>query len=702
MGQHVGIIGKINIKEHGIKAFLKSAEAKPLIEAITQVILQQSDDCYILNYDKETSVLSFFIYYKYATQETLQGEDFKALLSLSSFFTRDTSGYLIGYKDIFNISDDDIIYTYQVDNQQWQFSEIALSKEQSYEVTIQHNEHFKLLSKGKFCKHYSKAHLMMPLLTLVKKHLKAAKHSNHLVTLADASPLNPLLIFGGYYYNGMCVYTTSAILDGIDLATFVQTKYGGADANHIVVDNCVYKTDPTQFKHLFADYYSIPGKVLYYSHIENMLIEIKGACPKSFKDHGLICEDDNAIYFKKQRIEKSLLSSYRIYPDSGNFTKIFMSPEVAYFNNSQIDLRLLDASSIKFVQYLARPTFPDIIEAIDNTGKMILMLDNITQNVSVSRDVNFINQMIASISDASKVDHLSQIDSPKFQNHYKQHKKHSEFFTAILKYFSTSEKRYQANGQLSELQKIIRCYETIKESTYCAPYLYPFVIKAYALLGDNQNSLITIKHAIISGYHEMPTIWKFPCLTTLHSDPTFQKLIHFDEHRIKVNGLYVASLPLIKWLNNLSDDELSAYRKEFFSRHYFPSLEEMRAYRSHSEFKKIHLDDEPIDWEIYIASVQHIISRLFKYGGFDTTAQYDIYAEHESIPIAVHLSDLQMKFTMLHVLGKMSGNLNLLPLFQRIKTLISMIDQQPETQRQASLSSLKSNIVHRILIGDTL
>lgn len=704
MSKHAGIIGRINIKERSVNAFLKSPQAKPLIESITQVILKQTEDCYVLRYDKKMSVLSIFIYYKYANHEKLRGDDFKALFSLCSFFTADTSGYLIGFKDILNIHNNDIIYAYEIDKQLWQLNETMPTKERLYEVSIQHSQHFNLLAKGQFYKYYAKAHLMPPLLTLVKKQLQAAKKINFYNALANASLSNTLLLFGHYYYNGRWVYTTRARLDEIDIRSFVQTKYGGADADHVVVGDCVYKTDPSQFKQLFANYYSLSGKLFYYCYVDNALIEIKGACPKSFKNHGLWCEDDNAIYFKKQRIEKSRLSNYRIYPDSGNFTKLFISQAVAYFENTQMNLALIDVDSFEFVQYFEQSGVADIIEAIDKKGKMILILDKITQEVDIKRDDSFIAQILTEFRDLSKLNHASYIDSPEFQQHFIRHKKDPDLFTAILGYFSACEKEYRTHTQTFALQKIISCYEIIKERVYCAPDLYPYIIKAYALLGDDQNTLITIKHAIIAGFSKMSLIWQSSWLMHLYTDPIFQKMKYFDEHRMQLNDRPVASLQFIEWLNKLSDDELIAYQRAIFSHHYFPSLQEMLGYRNDAAFRNINLDLEakPSDWENYIISVQRIIARLFIHADFNAVVmQYETYAQHGSVPISIHLAHLNLQFSQLHILGNMSGKLNLLPLLQRIETINSMIAQQPETQKQAALTSLKSNIVYRILMHDT-
>lgn len=704
MGEPTGIIGQIRIEENAIKSYLKTSQAKQLINSISQVILDQSDDCYIFSYDKSSMLLSFFFYYRDAYQNPLVGEDFNALLALRDFFNENTTGYLIGYRDILNISNDGIIAAYQITKKHWELTN-KLDDAVIFKVYEQHNKHLSLLSKRKFCLAYSKAHLMPYILTSIKKILQASRQNDFIQHIPNAALNNTLHIFGDYYYNGICVYSLldkPHRLTGIDPTTFVKTAYGAADAHHVVIENCVYKTDPKAFKKISGIYYKTANDVLYYSYQDNALIKVEGACVKSFKDFFNHSEDNQAIYYRHKRIEKSRISNFQILPTSGYTAHLFISPELAYFEDTLIDLSLIDAKSFKFINLLSTADNLSIVRAIDSKGPLLLRLANNKQTVEVLRDLLVINQLIQPKESTDEFEDMSHFNMPNFVTYYQKHYGELDFFEQVQQFFNYCDKSYQETNQLCYLQRIIHCYEILKPCAYGASFLYSYVIKAYALLNEDYNTLMSIEAAIIAAAPNITEILTMPYLKPVYETKTYKKFKQFEHTRLRKKRLPIVSFELMEWLQTLTSPQLEACKGNILAFHYFPTMSEIAAYQKSQQLSRVQLNEKNNNWDEYIDLVQQTIQLLFNQPSIYTLRYYSDLAEHEAMPITMHLFELARQFSIFHIVGKVSDNLDLTSFYDAIKLLKLKIKSLSLVQQKDALKTLESHQLYHILIDSSL
>ncbi|MDS0525123.1 hypothetical protein NNC19_05470 [Clostridium sp. SHJSY1] len=607
MSQPVAVLASVKMQETEFKRMLRTKAIKEFASVIEKTIFYNIPNYYIFRYLKKEQRVFAYFFFNHGNKESLnESMNWLPIKELVLFSDKEDAGYIFSTLDALGVNKEDIHHMYMINN-----NEINHITEIPNEVLKQcfkdiNKYFFKEVDKD-FANNFYKSRIVdKGIVKLCKKFSEERRVKDVLVNLDKASFIEPLHIFGDYYFNGKYIYYKvgkCAILKEINSKTFIQTPYGAADENHVVVEGKVVKANPALFKKLQK------GELIYYLNKEKVfnseLEEIEEADPKSFK---IINEyhsvDVNAVYFAQKRLTKESIGKYKIHLGGYyNHEKILEGEKAVYFGDNLIDV---DAASFKVVDTIKRKylgIYGSVIYiAKDKRGQMLLYSDYDKRGM-------FSQYNLIRMEDPMKfISELEQKDKENWNyrinyfppNNMEDIKKYYDEFTKWKDiYFDEFYKEYKtrvdiglyqkinnyffACFELNKCNEIISLYEEIKETAWLNPYLFHHTACAYTALGEYEKALGEIKKAIIYGYEKVNKIF---------ADMNLKPLFKYDEFK-KLKEYYnskESKIPSIELLRDIVSLPKDGYKvKGFVSSlgHVFDFQDVTKLKNSNKEYREL-------------------------------------------------------------------------------------------------------------------
>jgi hypothetical protein len=253
MSQPIGIISKIKISEKAYKRFLKQ-EAKEIANELFYTFWHKLSNIYLFQYNKKEEILYIFVYYNYGNAEFLKESTiYKAIERIEPFLDEKSEGYFFGTLDSINFENyitKKIIEKQKLIDYQFSQEELTDIGKEAYkkffykvnDISDYENffdEHLSYIDKA-IIKHFK--------ILKEEARIKVAKED-----LPKATPINPIQLFKGYFYNGSHFYYCDGIreiicFENIDLQNLTEVNYGLTDGKYMIIGNKVKKVDDKEFK----------------------------------------------------------------------------------------------------------------------------------------------------------------------------------------------------------------------------------------------------------------------------------------------------------------------------------------------------------------------------------------------------------------------------------------------------------------------
>lgn len=360
MSEPIGIVAKIKIDKEAYKKFLKQ-EAKEIANELFHTFWHKSSNIYLFQYNKNESTLYIFAYYNYGNTKSLKESNiYKAIVKIESFLDEKSEGYFFAMLDSLNFED---FITQKIIEKQ-RFSDYQFSQDEL--TTIWKEVYSRFFNKIENISNYANffdEHLSYIDKTIVNYFKTLKEEARIKVTkeeLPNATPILPIQLFKGYFYNGNQFYYCDGMkeiicFENINLQNLTEINCGLTDGEHIIIDKKIIKDNPKTFKklHLYENYYLYKSNIAIYDENLNIIdkADIKTFKAKVFKRKSVdvyYCEDINNIYYFNSIISKKALGNF-------TFSDGIYYDEILLIGSNQIYLGTIFLSEIDALTFKKLP-----------------------------------------------------------------------------------------------------------------------------------------------------------------------------------------------------------------------------------------------------------------------------------------------------------------------------------------------------------
>jgi hypothetical protein len=276
----------------------------PLADEIARVITDGSDDVVVFKYLKQDQALfvHFCFLYNMSLDSILEHPGVSAAFAIASFKDLPVPDRAVISLDANNFESSGFSAGFIIDPSGYQRDdELDAADAEAFGALIR--KYFYQLSEVFVAKgalwHGDTRVVDGKLKRKIDRHLDAHRLRVAKERVPTATPLRPVRLCDGFFYNGHVVIfkdgPTLHALPQLDPLTFRQTAYGAADAEHVVIGSKVQKTDPDRFKVLAK------GETVFYAggdHVyDRSLAVVPRADAKTFKlVHPAFARDSESWY----------------------------------------------------------------------------------------------------------------------------------------------------------------------------------------------------------------------------------------------------------------------------------------------------------------------------------------------------------------------------------------------------------------------
>jgi hypothetical protein len=672
MSQPVALIARISLSKESFTRFLRSKAAKSLANCIDATLDCNISNYYIFRYLKPRESVFAFIYFNYGNANSLKESlELEILQALAAFAKNGESGYILTHLDALNLNADNVVDSWMVVDQQCVRTKQLPSSVWS-ELTQDAAKYFYKETKKDFAQNFTNKRIVNKSIVKRCQAIAENRRIQKLSTLLHlASFLQPLYLFGDYFYNGEYAYCTCgriAPLREIDIASFKPMPFGAVDAKHAVIGGWVLEVDVASFKMLQK------GEVTFYKDAHRVFNEnlkvIHKADAASFRlVNDFYAEDRSYVYCCGEIISKADLGVFKCYP-AGYFhaQKLLIGERGIYQGATRLGLDPVSFQVIS-THKLSRGVAFDIAYFVrDKNGGYLLTSKHDSLSTPIQIQTEDPNDAVAQVHEANRtskaraneefpptentgtdtLDRFREWADKNLHRLYQQYRYHN----ALGGYFQSGSSFYQAVNnylfllfQAGDHEEMLRTYDLVRDTAWLHPYIFHHLACCYAALGQADKAVAEVQKALDFGYEHMEKIWSDSDLALIHDDPRFQYLrnTYGDDH------FRMAPIDLILNLAALPDDVGQKITEELLikqsNRFYLPRVRTVRDWLSDTDAVKQR------QFTRYADALQFIYDKRLLLTDFSSSQQhqfYQQYKDHEDLSVLVHLHSAEYCFRHMH------------------------------------------------------
>lgn len=640
MAEPVGVFAQIHLTEVNYKAFFKTKAITVISEEMHQCILYNCQDNYCYQYNKKKEELLCLAFYNHGNRETIRGDFYLSIQTIAPFAKEGRTGVIALTLDAYNWQEIEC-YEVLVDNQ-WEVQAISAVELEALRVLVfSCLEHFdQPFAQKVFDSKMVDSNVVKKIATLQGKNRLA----NLTVFAKEATPLNPIHLFGAFYYNGKVVFSCKEggiVYPQIDLATFKPMVYGACDQEHVIFNGKCIKTNPKKFKRV-AKY-----ETVYYLSEEGVLDEkgewIEDSDATTFKlKEDYLAEDSIHLYYWGHVVSKSSFSTYRVesYPYQTNF---LITDTAVYYSQYKLEV---DAQSFRFLKRLEGLAYSYTgFVGEDKEGLFVYLIEENKGQVIRSTGLS--------------IDQLLQLFQDKYGNKYWRmeedericlEKPSATYYKEFAKKCKTPWVFYQIKELRDYAKLIVQKYEDKKDEeelipfwkiySLVEPYLwieadsYKYVTLMYCIEGKQEHALDTLRKAIMYGAFDMEEFFDHPLLSTIQEHEYFLELKEYAIQNKPIGYKIPMQLEILEKLLALPQ---SMYTDGtiLWKYHLYDTVDIEEAMREHPQLTDYYTR--------YITLNTELFNRFFKrYNLIDM--DYTPYEEYSCMPIEASI--IMLKYYM--------------------------------------------------------
>lgn len=565
MSQPVALIARIPLTEETFKKFLRTKASRLLIECVADELIRPSNAYLVFRYLKLEQALFAFFHFNHGNAELLrESREWQVLQQLATHATG-SQGFVLHSLDALNLFDD-IVAAYQVVDGR------------CVETPMAELEGLDLPKFLKECQKYFFAATEVHFALQVERgrvvDKSIARRSRERVEelrieqLADklhgASFVQPMYLFGDYFFNGQFVYHKGGEitpLPGIEAASFRSAAWGGIDAQHAVVHNQVLPVDAASFQMLQkgeTEFYKDQAQVFSTDfHGETawprQLQRMPQADAPSFKlRDDFLAEDAHHLYFRGKVVPRADIGTCRVEP-AGYFhdLKLLVGEHAVYLGADRLPLdaasfRLehdlpVEGTGIAFVNayvvgdarglyLLDRECLPTgrfgglrLTPVADLAAAQVLLaqMGQVYQNRNGPGQDRPSMPHQASQDDRAALSAYSDLFARWASEHFDAEYARDRLDADCSLYRDVNNYFYSL-FQLGRPAEVIAFYPRIQATAWFNPYLFHHTACSYAALGRVEEALEEVRRAMVYRYPHLDKLWQDPDLSALHQHPEFQ------------------------------------------------------------------------------------------------------------------------------------------------------------------------------------
>lgn len=565
MSQPVALIARVPLTEAAFKKFLRSKAAGLLADCIADELMQPSNAYPVFRYLKPEHALFAFFYFNHGNAAFLrESREWQALQQLAAHATG-PGGFVLHSLDALNLFDDTVA-AYQVVDGRCMETPLAQIQGLDQPAFLKEcKKHFFRATEVHFALQLPKGRIVDK--SIAKRSL-ARVEVQRIERLADrlheASFVQPMHLFGDYFFNGQCVYHKAGDitpLPEIDAASFRPAAWGGTDARHAVVARQVLQVDAASFRMLQkgeTEFYKDQAQVFstdFHGETEwpRQLRRMPQADAPSFKLRGdFLAEDARHFYFRGKVVPRADIGTCRVEP-AGYFhdLKLLVGEHAVYLGADRLPL---DAASFRLEHDLPVEgtgiAFVNAYVVGDASGRYLLDREHLpTGRFGGVRLTPVADLAAAQVRLAQVAQAYRERNEPR-QGRPSMHASASPDDRAALGAYADlfarwagehfdaeyARDRLDADGalyrdvnnyfyalfQLGRPAEVIAFYPRIEATAWLNPHLFHHTACSYAALGHVQEALQEVRRAVDYRYLHLDRLWQDPDLSVLHQHPDFQ------------------------------------------------------------------------------------------------------------------------------------------------------------------------------------
>lgn len=483
-------------------------------------------------------------------------------------------------------------------------------------------------------------------------------------SLPTATPLEPVRLFDKFHYNGLFVVhatpSMSVPLPSVDPYALRQTKYGAADAEHVIVGRSVIETDPTRFKVLKNDsatFYATSDRV-YNGELE----AIDKADPKTFKLVGAYARDKKRWYDSRGMALDDVGDNARV--DATLYFlpwTLLLGDRSVYLGSQRLQV---DAGSCKLVRAVAKRRDPfngGLIWLRDKAGDCIVTCIGAFGRPSTHTLQRTDDPLRLWQEEESTWDRLTTSDDPinTLQKETRDLRKavgddpqslvtvfeawasenldplwSDDRYNAVL--WDAIEEYLQALIQVEAYDHAFTFFQRISSDAWFRPQIYVHAILALLEQQGAADAGRELVNLVRYHYTAASVIAKHPPIQSLIDEPDQS---HLKEYAAYAGALQGRGPPLpvelaTLWLENTPENAKHGVLRHFFCHFRMPRPELFEAVRQHNEGRAQHYETEIA--RLLNASIVDVATRQLT--AYDARKNYANWRSLPGLSPAVHLA----------------------------------------------------------------
>lgn len=680
MAEPVGLLAQIKITENNYKAFLKTKALARISVEIYECIHSNYKDYYYFKYNKKKEELQCLAFYNHGNIEAITGSFYQNIKEIAPL-ALDLS-FIALTLDAFNWS---VIDTYEVlEKNKWVIK--TLTKEElatTQSIAFSSSEQFDMsFVELLFSSKVVDKSIVNKVSSLQEKHRLA-----NLVTFAkDATSLQPIHLFGHYYYNGKVIFSCKSggwIYLDIDLTSFKPTVYGAADSNHVLFQDKCIKTNPKKFKRVAK------FETVFYLSEEGVLDEkgvlLQGSDATTFKFiEDFLAEDSFHLYFYGHVIPKASFNTYRIeqYPYQ---TEILITDTAVYYNSYKLDV---DGQSFSYKARLEKLSYRYFgFIGQDRMGIFACLIEE-NKGILIRSNELVEEQFVLSIHEQygdkyRRMDEEERIYLQKSSAIYQKEfikKQHTPWLfyqvQEIRDYAKIIWHKYQESKNEKEFEPFWSLYVLTEPYFWIEAEVYKYVTLFYCVEQKRIEALDALRKIIIYGVFDMDEFFSHPGLDLINKEEYFLELRDYAQQHKPVGYKIPMQIETIEKILSLPQ-EMYTSGTLLWKYHLYDNVDIKEAIQQNSELTNY--------WMHYMELNQQLFDRFFNRSNL-IDMDYNPYQDYSFMPIE---ADIQMLNYYMQMGDILSGSFNhsipdLVKRMEKIKQRIGQLEaeQQPYYKEQ--------------------
>lgn len=583
MSQPVALIARIPLTEEAFKKFLRSKAARLLIDCVADELIRPSQAYMVFRYLKPEQALFAFFYFNHGNAELLQASrEWQALQQLATHATG-SQGFVLHSLDALNLFDD-IAAAYQVvDGRCVETPMARLQGLDTPKFLKDCQKYFFAATEVDFALQVERSRVVdKSIARRARERVEEYRIEQLASKLHLASFVEPMYLFGDYFFNGQFVYHRggdTTPLPGIDAGSFRPAAWGGIDTHHAVVLAEVLPVDVASFEMLQKGetrFYKDRSQVFSANfhgraHGDPWLQRLPQADAPSFKLHGdFLAEDARHLYFCGQTVPRGEVGAFHVEA-AGYFhaLKLLVGEHAVYLGKDRLPL---DPASFRLEHDVEVPdtgaAFSNAYVVRDAGGRYLLYREGVASGrmgavrlapvADLAAAKALISQMVREAQEARErnwalnerprlaaaqgpddpavlrayVDQFERWMDAHFEAEYARDRfdPFSSMLYGINNYF-------YALFHLGRPADVIAFYPRIQAVAWFNPHIFHHTACSYAALGRLDEALQEVRRAVAYRYPHADKLWQDPDLSALHAHPDFQAMAARAEPRVSTELL---------------------------------------------------------------------------------------------------------------------------------------------------------------------